>query len=207
MGNNVSVGPIGIEGFKDIDGIRALFESVNCIGNDNCFFIVYNRDYLPNGDAHFDVSATVAGAKYGGIVGGIAGNIAANAVTNKFQEMMDRFMNSLDDSLKVLLDTRNYCGFLLNKTEERIGFIPLTNDYKLVVKVEDFKTDLDHFVFIKNEGIKGIELKKLALNFGKRILKITFNTEKSPSTFWTLPMDHKLISYQAESYEKFSSSI
>lgn len=197
----------GVEYFKDIDGIRALFQSVNCIGNDNCFLVAYNRDYLPNGETNLNVAATIAGVKQGGIVGGIVGGMAANAVTNAFNEMQKNFMDSLDDSLKVILNTSKYCGFLLNKTEAGIGFIPLINDYKLIVKVEDFKTELENYVFIRNEDIKGIELKKLALNFGKRILKITFNLSNNPSTFWTLPMDHKLISYQAESFEKFCKSI
>ena len=81
------------------------------------------------------------------------------------------------------------------------------NDYKLLVKVVDFKTDLENFVFISNEKIKSIEANKLALNFGKRILKITFNNENNAATAWTLPMKHKLIKYQEENFNKFMTLI
>ena len=37
-----------------------------------------------------------------------------------------------DDNLKIIFNRDRYCGFLINRTEKGIGFIPLINDYKLL---------------------------------------------------------------------------
>lgn len=199
---------VDINGFNTLEGAKALFQQVNCIGQENCFVVAYNRDYLPSGTPNtLNSSATVVGMKNGGIVGGLAGGMVANAITNAANQAVEEFQNALDDDLKVIFNREKYCGFLLNKTESGIGFIPLMNDYKLLVKVVDFKTDLENFVFISNEKIKSIEANKLALNFGKRILKITFNNENNAATAWTLPMKHKLIKYQEENFNKFITLI
>lgn len=201
---NENFNNVGVEGFKELEGVKSLFQKVNCIGEENCFVIAYNRDYLPNAQVgNLNTAATITGTKNGGIAGGVIGGLVANAVTNTVNNFQEEFMKSLDDSLKIIFNTNKYCGYLLNKTEKGIGFIPLVNDYKLMVRVEDFKTDLENYVFIKNEDIKGIEINKLPFYFSKKLLKITFNSEKNHSTSWTFPMKHKLIKYQEENYLKF----
>lgn len=197
---------VDINGLGNEEVVRQLFQSVNCIGNENCFVIVSNRDYLPGGEAPgMNSAATRVGFKAGGIAGGIVGGMVANAINETVRKAEEEMHNSLDEKLEVIFNRGKYCGFLLNKTEKGIGVIPLTNNYKLLVRVEDFKTELESFVFLPFECIEKIEIKNLM--FSKKILKVIFNAEKFVITEWTLPLKHKLINYQEANSKKFLENL
>ena len=199
---------VNVDGFKEYEGVKKLFESVGCIGQENCFVIAYNRDYLPNGQMGNVTGRTARiGLKNAGITGAIFGGMVAGAMVDAANKAQEEFINSLDDNLKIIFNRDRYCGFLINRTEKGIGFIPLINDYKLLVKVEDFKTEIENFVFIPNEYIKSVEVNKLPMYFSKKLLKITFESGNNPSTAWTFPMKHKLIKYQEENYTKFVNGL
>ena len=195
---------LNIDGINNIDSVKELFSSVKCIENENCFLVVYNRDYVAdfNGNQALTNNATVVGAKNGGIAGGIAGGIIANSIGNAVQEAVNDFNSKLNDKQRIIFDTSLYCGFLINVTSKGLGVIPLTNNRKLLVKVKDFKTDIDNFVFFNNDEIEKMEIQKLPLYFSSKKLAIYFKGLGNVSTQWTLPKKHKLISFQEENFKK-----
>lgn len=203
--NNVKIDKIG-----NLEEVKNLFSSVKCLEDDNCFLVVLNRDYVPSSidpSSTLSSSSTRVGAKYGGVAGGLVGGAVANSINSAVAEAVDEFNSKLNDRQKVVFSRNVYCGYLVNIVKDGVGIIPLVNSGQLIPNIKDFITDLDNYVYFKNDEIEKIKIEKLPLHFSSRKLAIYFKGLDKTSTPWTLPMKHKLVSYQQENFNKLASKL
>ena len=193
---------VKIDGISNINVVKDLFSSVNCLEDDNCFLVVLNRDYVA---PSIDNSATLKNSATR--VGGVVGGAVASSFNSAVEEAIAEFNNKLNDKQKIVFSRNVYCGFLINVVSNGIGIIPLKNSGQLIPKIKDFITDMDNYVFINNDEIEKIEIQKLPLRFSTKKLAIYFKNIDNVSTPWTLPSKHKLISYQQENYDKLAKKL
>ena len=201
---------VNIEGINNISVDKDLFSSVNCLEDDNCFLVVLNRDYVASSidtNSVLTTNSTMVGAKHGGVAGGIIGGAVANSISSAVQQAETEFNNKLNDKQKIVFSRNTYCGFLINVISNGIGIIPLKNSGQLIPKIKDFITDMDNYIFISNDEIEKIEIQKLPLNFKSKKLAIYFKNLDNTCTPWTLPKEHKLVSYQQENYNKLANKL
>lgn len=186
---------ITIDSFKTEEGVRQLFESVGYIGEKNCFLYALNRDYVP-GDTGLwkNYSFTRGATKMGGAFAGYFANSLMKAVDNELAQKQALITNP---AIQLLTNTTDICGYVFNKTEKGYGFIPLSNDYKLITKLKDVKAHPELFAEITHQDIEKKTLKKIPLNFNRRIAQFKFNCE-SPYAMLTLTIYTKndVIEYQ-----------
>lgn len=204
-----SITKINYKEFNELEKVTNLFKQVNYIKENNCFLYTLNRAYLPGQNQLMTNGGIVSGAKIGGVAGSVAGGIVGNAVANNLNEVVQQTVNSIEnESIKQLMNNNDICGYIINRTEEGFGFIPLTNNHKMITKIEDVEAHLDKFVSIKNEEIKELSLKKIAFNFNRRILKITLKSEKAtPTLTLTIPTKSKEIKYQENNCKELINMI
>ena len=201
---------VNIDGIKDINVVRELFASVNGLGEDNCFLVVLNRDYVPasiDPSSTLQTNSTIVGAKAGGVAGGLVGGAIAGSMNAAVAEAVNEFYSKLTDQQRILFSRNVYCGYLVNIVDKGIGVIPLRNSGQLIPKIKDFITDIDNYVFINNDEIEKVRIEKLPLHFSSRKLAIYLKNAGNTSTQWTLPMKNKLVSYQQENYNKLASKL
>ena len=174
---------IKIDGINDLNKVKELFTNVKCMEDDNCFLVVLNRDY---------VASSVENNTF-----------YKNNSVNKFvEEAVNEFNNKLNEKQKILFSRNVYCGYLINIVGNGIGVIPLKNSGQLIPNIKDFITDIDNYVFINNDEIEKIEIQKMPLRFSVKRLAIYFKGLDDANTPWTLPIKHKLVSYQEENFNK-----
>lgn len=203
--DNVKIDKIG-----NLEEVKNLFSSVKCLEDDNCFLVVLNRDYVPSSidpSSTLKTNSTMVGAKYGGVAGGLVGGAVANSFNSAVAEAVDEFNSKLNDRQKVVFSRNVYCGYLVNIVKDGVGIIPLVNSGQLIPNIKDFITDLDNYVYFKNDEIEKIKIEKLPLHFSSRKLAIYFKGLDNVGTQWTLPMKHKLVSYQQENFDKLASKL
>jgi hypothetical protein len=201
---------VDIVGIGNLDTVINLFSSVNGLGEDNCFLVVLNRDYVPSSidpSSTLKTSSTVVGAKAGGIAGGLVGGAIASSVNASIEEAVNEFNSKLTDQQKVLFSRNVYCGFLINVVDNGIGVIPLKNSGQLIPRIKDLITDIDSYVFMNSDEIEKIKIEKLPLHFSSRKLAVYFKNLGNTSTQWTLPMKDKFVSYQQENYNKLANKL
>jgi hypothetical protein len=201
---------VKIDGIGNLDVVKGLFSSVNCLEDDNCFLVVLNRDYVASSidnSKTLENNSTVAGTRLGGVAGGIVGGAVASSINSTVEEAVNEFNSKLNDKQKIVFSRNVYCGFLINVVNNGIGIIPLKNSGQLIPKIKDLITDVDNYIFINNDEIEKMEIQKLPLHFSSRKLAIYFKNTDNISTPWTLPMKHKLVSYQQENYNKLTKKI
>jgi hypothetical protein len=195
---------VAIEGIGDLHVVTDLFSQVECIEREKCILVVTNRDFGTSSNAGdiLTANSTIVGAKNGGAVGGAVAGVVAGAINSSVQEKVGEFNRSLDYKQRIAFDTRTYAGFLINVISTGIGVIPLKNSGQIIPKVKDLITDIEHFVFFRNDEIESKRLKKLPLHFSSVQLAICFrnNSELKVDTPWELPKRHKLIPYQEANY-------
>ena len=185
-----------LQDFNTIEKVRSLFESVGYIGEKNCFLVALNRNYLPKNTGFFTSAMALGGFNTGGFVGGLTGAIIGKSVEVTMAEARSKIT---DRSIFILTNTSDICGYVMNKTEKGYGFIPLSNNYSLITKLEEVKAHPDFFASVTYDQIDKSDLKKIAFNFNRRILQMGFKCE-SQFAFLTLTIyaKHKLIPYQEE---------
>ena len=201
---------VKIDGINDLNVVKELFSSVNCLEEDNCFLVVLNRDYVPSSidnSSTLKTSSTVTGAKVGGVAGGLVGGAVASSFNSAVEKAVSEFESKLNDKQKIVFSRNVYCGYLVNIVSNGVGIIPLVNSGQLIPKIKDFITDIDHYVFMNNDEIEKIKIEKLPLHFSSRKLAIYFKNLDNIATPWTLPMKHKLVSYQEENYKKLAKKL
>ena len=201
---------VKIDGINNLNKVKELFSSVNCLEEDNCFLVVLNRDYVPSSidnSSTLKTNSTVTGAKIGGVAGGLVGSAVASSFNSAVAEAVNEFNNKLNDKQKIVFSRNVYCGYLVNIVTNGIGIIPLVNSGQLIPKIKDFITDIENYVFINNDEIEKIKIEKLPLHFSSRKLAIYFKNLDNVSTPWTLPKKHKLVSYQEENYNKLTKKL
>lgn len=198
---------LNIEGINNINMVRELFSRVNGLAADNCFLVVFNRDYGTTSTPGPLLGANSArvGAKAGGLAGGIVGGAIGSAISSSVEQAVHEFQSKLNNKQRIVFAQSVYGGYLLNITPNGIGVIPLTNGNAMVVHVKNFVTDIDNYVFFSNDEISKMEIQKLPLRFSAKKLAIYFKGLENNCTPWTLPKKHKLISYQKDSYNKLAS--
>lgn len=154
--------------FNTIEGIRELFEKVNCIGEDNCFF------YSIRNMRSAKVGAT------GGLVGGMMAG------------------------MKAAENNRAWDGYLINQTEKGIGLIPLKSTKSLYIKLENMVVQLDQFMFIENNNISSVKIKKL--NLFSPVAKTVDIKLKNDADFKLIVRNkEKQLPYHEENFAKFIS--
>ncbi len=201
---------IKIDGIGNINTVKDLFSSVNCIGEDNCFLVVLNRDYVPSSidnRSTLKTNSTVAGARLGGLAGGLVGGAVASSINSTVEKAVAEFESKLNDKQKIIFSRNVYCGYLVNIVSNGIGIIPLVNSGQLIPKIKDLITDMDNYIFVNNDEIEKVEIKKLPLNFSSKRLAISFKNLDNVSTQWTLPKKNKLVSYQQENFNKLAQKL
>jgi len=201
---------VNIDGIKDTNVVRELFASVNGLGEDNCFLVVLNRDYVPSSidpSSTLQTNSTIVGAKAGGVAGGLVGGAIAGSMNAAVAEAVNEFYSKLTDQQRILFSRNVYCGYLVNIVDKGIGVIPLRNSGQLIPKIKDFITDIDNYVFINNDEIEKVRIEKLPLHFSSRKLAIYLKNAGNTSTPWTLPMKNKWVEYQQENYNKLASKL
>ena len=179
---------VNIDGISNINVVKELFSSVKCIEEDNCILVVLNRDY---------VNSKVDNNKF----------LKTNIATDIAKEAINEFNKKLNDKEKIIFSRSVYCGYLINVVSNGIGVIPLKSNGQLIPKVKDFITDVDNYIFIGNDEINKIELQKLPLRHSVKKLAIFLKNLDNVCTPWTLPIKHKLVSYQEENYNKLVNKI
>lgn len=179
---------VKIDGIGNIDVVKDLFKSVKCIKDDNIFLVVLNRDY---------VASSVENNTF----------YKNNAVNQAVAGVIEEFNNKLNDKQKIVFSRNVYCGFLINIVKDGIGVIPLKNSGQLIPKIKDFITDIDNYIFIKNDEIEKIEIKKLPLRSKVKRLAVYFKDLDGANTPWTLPVKDKIVSYQEENYNKLAQKL
>ena len=127
-------------------------------------------------------------------------------------EYENAVIEELNSKLKIILNKNKYFAFLINKTNEGIGVIPLIDSGNIIFREKNVKADISNFVYIKNEEVKEIKITKnyTELIHGNKVLKIVFPEQKyykKPETDWAIPKKHKLFKFQAEEYEKLCKTI
>ena len=184
--------------------------SVNGVGEDNCFLVVLNRDYVSasiDPSSTLETNATITGAKVGGVAGGLVGGAIAGSMNSAISEAVNEFYSKLTDKQRILFSRNVYCGYLVNITDKGLGVIPLRNSGQLIPKIKDFITDIENYVFINNDEIGRVSIEKLPLHFSTKKLAIYFKNLDNISTQWTLPTKNKLVSYQEENCSKLASKL
>ncbi len=162
--------------FKTIEGATAIFQSVGCIGNENCIFLAFR-------DTKKDTSFT-------GMLGGAVGAFAGGMV---------RGMNEAEK----LQEAANAPAWLINQTEKGLGVIPMkANGIQLTIKPSKMEPQPDKFVFIPNESLSGIEVKNFAL-FNKKVQSIKLIFSDGKKFNWAARIDEKEVPYQAANFTVF----
>ena len=141
-----------MEEFNELKKVQELFNSVNCTGTENNYFVAYKDMQKSNG--------MVSGMEY------------------------------------------PYDALLINQTEKGIGmFFLIQGGIVLTQKLEKMKLDKESYIFIKNEKIDSVKIKKYAI-LNSKIKRICIDTEdKSYKLFAKLY--EKDIPYQTENLSKF----
>lgn len=200
-----------IDDFNDLEKVTNIFQSVNGLGNTNCIFVARDQEYNPSSQSILTTNSTIAGAKIGGIGGAVAGGLVGSAIQNSINTQILQAIESLKNpKLSIFFDKSTICGWIINFTEKGIGFIPLTDNKKLIVNLQDAVADTDSYIFVEKEYIKSIELKNKPLNFkkDKKILKIIFNDGTiNPISILIVPTKSDIIDYQESSLNELPKMI
>lgn len=159
--------------FKTNEGVIEIFKSLNCIGNDNCFFVSFkdtNREGFK------------AGAL--GAVGGALGAAAAFATG-------------------VVEGIEGFDGLLINATEKGLGLVPLSvKGVQLMLNADKMEPQLDRFVFIANENIEDISVKNFNV-FNKKTQKVHIKLKGGTTIHQLAHVSEKAIPYQETNFAKF----
>lgn len=200
-----------IDEFNDLEKVKNIFQSVNGLGDTNCIIVATDREYNPTSDSLLETNSTIVGAKIGGIGGAVAGGLIGSAVQNSIREQFKQSIESMKNKeLAIFYDKSTICGWILNFTEKGIGFIPLTNNKKLIVKVQDLVAHPDSYIFVENQYIKSMELnhKPFIFKKDKKILKIIFNDGTiNPISVLTISTKSDVIKFQETNCNELSNII
>ena len=173
-----------LEEFNTLEKIKNLFDSKNCIGNTNCYFVCYQ---LPN-----EVASTggMIGGVGGGLIGGLIGGVILNASNTSNKNILD--------------ELKKYNGFLVNWTDNGLGLIPIKYDsIALVVDLSKMSALADNYIFLSNEQIESITTKNYNIFVSKtKTIKIKLNGIKTK--FYLLAsVSEKYLPYHEENFAKF----
>ncbi len=160
--------------FKTSNGVMEIFRSLNCIGNENCFFLAF-KDTTKQGMKYGALGGALGGAIGGAIAAGIAG----------MAEGLDGF-----DAL------------LINQTESGLGIVPLkAKGVQLVLSPEKLELQLERYSFVPNENIEEIIVKNFNI-FNKKAQKIILKIGGKKFNLFAR-INEKTIPYQEENFTKF----
>lgn len=164
--------------FKTNEGVVELFKSINCIGNENCFFITFkdtNRE----------------GIKYG-LMGGAAGTLGG-AIAGAASSFSSGFLDGIE----------NYSGFIINATDKGLGMIPLnTKGISLTLKLDKMEPLIDKYFFIPYEEVEKIIVKKFSI-FNKSTQKVKIKLKMGKTLHLIARVVEKNVPYHNASFPNF----
>lgn len=142
--------------FNTLEKVKELFESVNCVGAENCYFVLMKDS-----------------AKYSGFLGGME---------------------------------YPFTALLINQTESGIGFFHLIQPNlslrTLVVHLEDLVVNRKSFTFLKNEDIKSITVKNVALLI-KKAKSVIIKTKDKKIYYLCAKLEDDTLPYHNENFRRF----
>ena len=162
-----------MEEFATLEKAYGLFQSINCVGNENCIFTTFkntNRE----------------GIKYGamGAVGGLIGAAIGAAAQG----------NSI---------TGDYDGFLINCTENGLGLIPLNNKgVALTLTPSKMVANPQNATFIAYNNIDRILVKNFNI-FNSKVKTVNITIKNAGTLYLLGHVTEKLIPYQETEFAKF----
>ena len=171
-----------MEEFNSLDKIVYLFRSVNCMGNENCYFICY-KDTTAEG-----MKAGVIGGAIGGA--GLIGGAIASAV-----------MSANSGNVSIL---EKFDGYLINWTDFGVGIIPLKYQGKMVtLNPSKMHPQMDSFTYIPKENLESVVVKNFNI-FNSKVKKIKIKIAGIDSKLELMAnVKEKLIPYQESNFAKF----
>lgn len=159
--------------FRTIEGATEIFRQLNCLGNDNCFFVTYkntNRD----------------GMKYGlmgatGAIGGAAvfASGMANAAAN----------------FEALLINQNELGLGIIPLSSARGV-------QMYVNFSKMTPQYDKFFFVPNASIEEIVVKNYSF-LNKKVQKVNIKIAGVPKIYQLAHIHEKDIPYQEANFTRF----
>lgn len=168
--------------FKTLEGAMEMFQNNNCIGTENCIFTTF-KDTNADG-----IKAGAAGA-IGGAVGGAVAAFAGGMISG-FDEGQLQKINGYD-------------GLLINMTENGLGLIQLNvKGMQLMLNVDKMEANPNNFVFISNDNIEEITVKKFNI-FNKKVQRIKIVLKGGKTLRLLARVNEKTIPYQESNFAKF----
>ena len=135
-----------MEQFNTIEGVTNLFNSINCVGQDNCYFVSY-----------VDINASNS-VLMGGLFGGALGAFAAGMAAGMEQNANGYLINENENGL--VLIPLNSTGISNNLKK----MVPNTNAFVYVAKSEIKKIKIKR-AYLISAVVKKV---KIELNDGKK---------------------------------------
>lgn len=165
-----------MEEFNSIESVTELFRRINCVGEENCFFISYVNNNM--GDA----------SMIGGILGGAIGGAIGAAIDSKNNATIF-----------------NCKGFLVNQTEKGIALIALDyNGISWSNPIKKMKAQVDSYMFIEQEDIEKVIIKNA--NLISAVTKnVTIILKNTTRINLMVNKKEKYIPYHEENFARFMS--
>ena len=135
-----------MEQFNTIEGVTKLFNSINCVGQDNCYFVSY-----------VDINASNS-VLMGGLFGGALGAFAAGMAAGMEQNANGYLINENENGLALI--PLNSTGISNNLKK----MVPNTNAFVYVAKSEIKKIKIKR-AYLISAVVKKV---KIELNDGKK---------------------------------------
>ena len=168
-----------MEDYRTIEGVTALFKSVDGISAQNNIFLAFkntNRD-----------------AMKAGIAGGLAGGMAAAGLTAVVLNTKKAAQNVLEGK---------FAALLINQTESGLGIIPMhQKGLQLTLNADKLEPEPENNIFIPYEAIGSIKIKNFNI-FNKKVQKINIAVDKY-KLYLTARISEKSIPYQEQNFTKF----
>ena len=146
-----------MEEFNTLEKVKKIFDSVNCKGEENCYFIAY-KDQKNAGKNAGIMGGIIAGIMVGinrGNSPGFIGGATIGATIGVILAAVGTFTAGLYSGMK-----HNYHGLLINHTENGFGIIKLKDPSSFIEHQNVSKMNIidNSYFFIKNEDIKKISV-------------------------------------------------
>lgn len=162
-----------MEEFNTLESVRQLFKSINCLGEENCFFISFINNTS---------NATLVGGILGGAIGGAIGAV------------IDSTSNT---------STCNCKGFLVNQTEKGIALIPFDYEgIAWTNPIKKMKAQVNSYKFIAQEEIDKVIIKNANL-ISAVTKNVTIVLKDATRINLVVNKKQKDISYHEENFSKF----
>ena len=168
--------------FKTLEGAMEMFKNNNCLGTENCIFATFK-----------DTNADGMKAGAAGAIGGAVGGAIAAFASGMASTLQDGSLQNLN----------GFEGMLINQTENGLGLIPLNvKGVQLMLNIDKMEADPSKFVFVSNDNIEEITVKKFNI-FNKKVQRVKIVIKGGTTLRLLAHVSEKNISYQESNFAKF----